>query len=668
MWLASVRRRRSPRSRRRVIPITDEGLLRGDGGFEVLRVYGGRPFALDDHFARLGRTCAGLRLDVRPRRAARRGRSRCWRAAEPESLLRLVVTRGGRRIAIAEPLPAAARRPRASRPSPTRRRACSTASRRSPTPATCSRGGWRRSRAPTRRCSSRRTAACSRARRGRSSGSRGGRLHTPPLADGILDSITRARLLEELRRDRGAVHARRRARRRGGVHRLVGARGHADRRGRRHRAAAGARAGHARPRTRRSGSASRGSSPRLPRRKRRPRRAPAGLPVQVPEQVRDTPTTPCTVPRTRETSMSERYPGTSAISASSPSIGNRPQFIKAAAVSGPLRAVARRCWSTPASTTTTSSRRSSSTSWACPRPEHRLELGGGSNTEQTARMLAALEPLLRSEEPGARARLRRHELDAGRARSRPPRPGIPVAHVEAGMRSYDRAMPEELNRVLTDHASDLLLCSSRGAGARSCAARASAGEIEVVGDVMVDVAQLLGPRAAARTRGARAPRRRAGRVRARHRAPRRQRRRPRAARAARRAARGAARSRSSCRCTPARARGSTPRGCASGWSAPASCSRRRSATSTSPRCCIDARAVLTDSGGVQKEAYLAGVPCVTLRPAPSGRRRSTRAGTCSVDLDAGAAVAALERRPPRRAPAALRRRARGRAGGRGARP
>ena len=38
---------------------------------------------------------------------------------------------------------------------------------------------------------------------------------------------------------------------------------------------------------------------------------------------------------------------------------------------------------------------------------------------------------------------------------------IPVAHVEAGMRSYDRAMPEELNRVLTDHAASLLLCSSR---------------------------------------------------------------------------------------------------------------------------------------------------------------------------------------------------------------
>src|SRR4051794_41659961 len=45
------------------IPVSDEGLTRGDGGFEVMRLYGGSPFALADHLARLHRTCAGLRLE-----------------------------------------------------------------------------------------------------------------------------------------------------------------------------------------------------------------------------------------------------------------------------------------------------------------------------------------------------------------------------------------------------------------------------------------------------------------------------------------------------------------------------------------------------------------------------------------------------------------------------
>ena len=66
------------------------------------------------------------------------------------------------------------------------------------------------------------------------------------------------------------------------------------------------------------------------------------------------------------------------------------------------------------------------------------------------------------------------------------------------MRSFDRAMPEELNRVLTDHASSLLLCSSEAAALNLRAERV-AGRIEVVGDVMVDIALLLGPSAADRT-------------------------------------------------------------------------------------------------------------------------------------------------------------------------
>ena len=76
--------------------------------------------------------------------------------------------------------------------------------------------------------------------------------------------------------------------------------------------------------------------------------------------------------------------------------------------------------------------------------------------------------------------------------------GVPVAHVEAGMRSFDRSMPEELNRVLTDHACDAAAVLVRRGRRRTCARERVAGRIEVVGDVMVDVALLLGPRAAAR--------------------------------------------------------------------------------------------------------------------------------------------------------------------------
>ena len=60
-----------------MIPVSDEGLLRGDGAFEVMRLYSGTPFALDEHFARLGRSCAGLRLEADLDSAARRGRPRC---------------------------------------------------------------------------------------------------------------------------------------------------------------------------------------------------------------------------------------------------------------------------------------------------------------------------------------------------------------------------------------------------------------------------------------------------------------------------------------------------------------------------------------------------------------------------------------------------------------
>ncbi|HUA02869.1 MAG TPA: aminotransferase class IV [Solirubrobacteraceae bacterium] len=90
------------------IPATDEGLIRGDGVFEVMRVYEGRPFALERHLARLERSARNLRLGVDLEAI----RADVWRllaraGSGPEhDLLRIVVTRGGRRLLLTEPLPA----------------------------------------------------------------------------------------------------------------------------------------------------------------------------------------------------------------------------------------------------------------------------------------------------------------------------------------------------------------------------------------------------------------------------------------------------------------------------------------------------------------------------------------------------------------------------------
>jgi branched-chain amino acid aminotransferase len=87
------------------VPVADDGLLRGDGAFEAIRLYGGRPFALEDHLARLARSCAGLRLEA-DLEAVRQELAALLEASGPvEGILRVVLTRGGRRIAIVEPLP-----------------------------------------------------------------------------------------------------------------------------------------------------------------------------------------------------------------------------------------------------------------------------------------------------------------------------------------------------------------------------------------------------------------------------------------------------------------------------------------------------------------------------------------------------------------------------------
>jgi len=87
------------------VPVTDEGLLRGDGVFEVARLYGGRPFALDRHLERMARSAANLRLPFE-RTAFEEDVRSLLGAAEPgDALLRVLATRGGRRVALLEPLP-----------------------------------------------------------------------------------------------------------------------------------------------------------------------------------------------------------------------------------------------------------------------------------------------------------------------------------------------------------------------------------------------------------------------------------------------------------------------------------------------------------------------------------------------------------------------------------
>src|SRR3954451_6567875 len=126
-------------------------------------------------------------------------------------------------------------------------------------------------------------------------------------------------------------------------------------------------------------------------------------------------------------------------------VGNRPQFIKAPAVSQRLRERAEEVLVHTGQHYDDALSRVFFDELGLPRPEHRLELGGGSNTAPTARMREALEPLIARVAPDA-------VLVYGDTNSTlagalaAAQGGGPVAHVEAGMRSYDRTMPEELNR------------------------------------------------------------------------------------------------------------------------------------------------------------------------------------------------------------------------------
>jgi UDP-GlcNAc3NAcA epimerase len=325
-------------------------------------------------------------------------------------------------------------------------------------------------------------------------------------------------------------------------------------------------------------------------------------------------------------------------------VGNRPQFIKAAAVSGPLREAHEEILVHTGQHHDDSLSRVFFAELGLPRPEEELGIGGGSNTSQTARMLAALEPLIAREAPDAALvygdtnSTLAGALAAAQAE-------VPVVHIEAGMRSFDRTMAEERNRVLSDHLGELLLCSSETA-AENLRRESVAGRVEVVGDVMVDVALRLQPaaRADATVPAALGLRRgeyllltahRAGNVDD-----------PRRLRALLRLIGG----------LPMqvllplhpRTRARLDEGGLMGEleGLPGVLLSEPLGYAEFSALLCQARAVLTDSGGVQKEAYLAGVPCVTLRASTEWVETVSSGWNTLVDLDLDAALAAIEHAPP----------------------
>src|SRR4051812_42883152 len=84
------------------IPVTDEGLIRGDGVFEVVRLYGGVPFALEDHYTRMERSAATARLDVDFPALGAEVDALLAATGPADAALRIMCTRGGRRIALIE--------------------------------------------------------------------------------------------------------------------------------------------------------------------------------------------------------------------------------------------------------------------------------------------------------------------------------------------------------------------------------------------------------------------------------------------------------------------------------------------------------------------------------------------------------------------------------------
>ena len=317
-------------------------------------------------------------------------------------------------------------------------------------------------------------------------------------------------------------------------------------------------------------------------------------------------------------------------------VGNRPQFIKAAPVAGALDGLCDHVLVHTGQHYDADLSQIFFEELGLRPADRRIESGSGTHAEQTARMLVGLEPVLEEEAPDA-------VLVYGDTNSTlagalvAAKQHVPIGHVEAGLRSFDRRMPEELNRMVVDVLADLRFCPSDTAVSNLAAEGITAG-VHMVGDVMVDVAQTFAPVAARRSDAlAQAGVAPGGYViLTAHR--------------------------------PANTLPETigtlvevieavempvvfpvhPRTRAALERA-GLLERAGAAARLAPplgyldftALLMSAAACLTDSGGVQKEAYLAGVPCVTLRDTTEWVETISAGWNRLVDLDPAAVVAAL---------------------------
>jgi UDP-N-acetylglucosamine 2-epimerase len=325
-------------------------------------------------------------------------------------------------------------------------------------------------------------------------------------------------------------------------------------------------------------------------------------------------------------------------------IGNRPQFVKAAAVSRLLQQQHDEVLVHTGQHHDDELSAIFFEELQIPRPARQLHIAGGTNTDQTARMLAEVGPLLDEEQPDVVLVYgdTNSTLAGGLAAAQRT---IPVVHVEAGMRSFDRTMPEELNRVLTDHLSELLLVPSATAE-KNLARESVAGRVVNVGDVMVDVSMMFQPRAKADLKPLRdagvepgayilCTSHRAGNV-----------------------------------DVPERLRKlvdlllalpepvvlplhprTGARLDAAGWLDELQSAEHVRLTPplgymAFTSLLTNARRMLTDSGGVQKEAYFAAVPAVTMRDTTEWVETVDVGWNVLVDLDADRALEELQKEPP----------------------